>query len=198
MILRHLTPQDSGQVFDAFCSASVMEPQGRTQEYGFYEYHLEQEDIRNRLELSEHGHLSVGLFGNRKDLLAYTIAYNFHVGRQIKDEVLQNVNVPETAIYCDQVFLNPRLPAFLAGRLTDYLTQSAQQLGVPGIFCAIPQSPWKNVSSTRFALHRGFKRRGFVSTEKTNLGIFTKPLWATGRVQEDLDIEIAGMGGLRQ
>jgi hypothetical protein len=80
----------------------------------------------------------------------------------------------------------PGLPAFIAGRFVDNWTHILQNANVPGIVTAIPQKPWKNEASTRFAIHRGFSRKGtIIEAGDLELGIFTKPLWHA------LDVELA-------
>ncbi|MDO8563980.1 MAG: hypothetical protein Q7R87_03145 [Nanoarchaeota archaeon] len=194
MKLRHLVASDASQIYDTFRSVAVMEAQGRKRDYGFYEYPLEEQDIKSRLELARHKNLGVGLFSDERKLLAYTLAYPSSLGAGLEDDVLRNVSLSSEHIYFDQLFMRPSLPAFFVGRLADYWTKLAQDQNFSGVFCAIPQEPWKNVSSTRFAIHRGFNRRGFVSSNNVNLGIFTKPLWEIGEVAKDIDIEIAKPG----
>src|SRR3989344_5642981 len=176
MNLRHLSIGDVGQVYDSFCSVSVSATQDRKPDYGFFEYNLSERDIKDRLALSMERELGMGLF-DKVRMLAYVLAYPYSSGKNVKDEVLQNVVVQENVVYCDQLFIKPSLPVFFASRMLDCWTYQAMTLGFLGVFCAIPQSPWKNFSSTRFAINQGFKRRGFVSGDKVNLGVFTKPFW---------------------
>lgn len=189
MKIKKLTLSDASQVYDAFCSAQV--PVGTTKTSGFYEYNLSEEDLGERLRVSEKDGLGLCLIDGR-EILAYVIGYSFKRAGDLQDSVLDSICVPQDVVYADQLYLNPKCMLHLVGRLVDLWTNIAYGKTQTGIFCAIPQEPWRNLASERFTSARGFRKRGVVKENGLSLGIFTKPIWQVGEVVRDLPIEFGG------
>jgi len=183
MRIRQLKESDLGQVFDLFSSVSVTKRQVEANpvpKSGFYEYHLQEQDMKKRLDPS----FSLAL-EDKGRIVAYLIAYQlsrFHDLKQMNDPVLERLAMadPKT-VYVDQLFLSPGLPAYLAGRMVNVWDSQLPVGEVPMVTTAIPQKPWKNEASTRFAICRGYKRQSTVSSEGIELGLFTKPILSKDR-----------------
>jgi hypothetical protein len=195
MITRNLSVDDAGRLFGAFQSVQVLPGQENAPDSGFYDYHLTEQDFKQRLFDPR---LSIAL-EDRKDrkLLAYILAYPFYQIPNVDvshDAVLSQVRAPADAIYVDQFFLSPGLPLHTAGRLVDVWTNHALGYTNEGVVTAIPQKPWKNNPSTRFAISRGFSRAGKVKQGDLELAVFTKPFWRLGDETYDLKIEIGEKG----
>ena len=192
MIARNLTIADAGKVYDAFRSVAVARGQENAPDYGFYDYPLTQEDFKQRLV---DGRFSIGVEdGKNRELVAYVLAYSFEQVQDMDtshDAILTQVRADRKVVYLDQLYMKPGLPLHIAGRLIDAWETLLAPTN-PGIVTAIPQSPWKNVPSTRFSISRGLRRAGTVKDGELELAVFTKPLWLPGREMRELDLRIAG------
>ncbi len=179
--------RDAEEVFELFKSAQIGRENLGTGEpsKGFFEYHLSFQDIEDRLRDPR---FSFSLRDNNGRILAYLLAYPLssvngsnalgqHVDPVIKIARQQNPDF----VYVDQVFIAPQLPAFVAGRLFDMGDYTVQRERIPGAITAIPQSPWVNQASTRFAIARGFSREGTVKSGEVELSLFSKPYWKKGK-----------------
>lgn len=189
MITRNLTAEDAEKVYDAFKSVAVARNQENAPDYGFFEYPLTKDDFTARLYDSR---LSL-VMEEKRSLIAYIIAYPFYEIKDIdtkQDLVLPKLNVNSQAVYIDQFFMKPGFPLFMAGRFIDIWTNHAMGYQIPGTVCAIPQKPWKNIASTRFAVCRGFSRKGSVNDKGIEFGIFAKPFWELGLSASELNLEI--------
>ena len=177
MRIRNLTSADSERVYDAFRSVSVDRNQQSIPKSGFFEYPLSLDDIRSRLQDNRFS-LVLEEGGN---ILSYMIAYQMREARSIShtDPVLSALEGEGDLVYGDQLFLSPGTPIFYAGRLADFWTTLVANSNSPGVVCAIPQKPWKNLASTRMALARGFSRQGRVLDGDIELGLFSKPIWTS-------------------
>ena len=191
MITRNLSVEDAEKIHDAFRSVSINRNQERMPDYGFFEYPLSLDDFKARLYDSR---LSIALEdGKRREPLAYVLAYPFWQIPDLdtkNDLVLPRLKGHPELVYVDQFFMKPGLPAFIAGRLVDIWTTLAQGYTRQGTVCAIPQNPWKNIPSTRFAIDRGFSRQGVVKGKNIEFAIFGKPFWELGDKTSNLSLSI--------
>lgn len=193
MKLKTPTRKDAAEIYDLFRGSQINASSSRDRKAGFFEYPLTQEDISTRLQDSRY---SLMLMQNGQAvayLLAYPIASSGDLAEQ--DGVLRQITSNPENVYVDQLN-SQRVPADIIGRFMDAWTNLLQEARVPGVFCAIPQKPWKNLASTRQAITRGYKRT-FSIHEKTasgdlELGVYAKPLWLP-----QTEIELAkDIGGL--
>ncbi len=187
MKVTNLRFRDAEEVFELFRSAQIGRKDLETGEpsRGFFEYPLSFQDIEDRLRDPR---FSFALRDNNGRILSYLLAYPLSSVRghdalgQNEDPVIKIARQQSPDfIYADQLFLSPQLPAFIAGRLFDMGDYVVQGERIPGALTAIPQSPWINRASTRFALARGFSRDGTVKSGEVELGLFSKPYWKKGK-----------------
>jgi len=189
MITRNLSVDDTEKVYDAFMSVAISRTQENPPSHGFYDYPLTLDDFKARLYDSR---FSIAL-EDRKKLLAYILAYPFHQTTDMDiqhDLVLSRLKAPEETVYADQLFMKPGLPLFIAGRFFDTWTNLAWGYIPPGVVCAIPQKPWKNVPSTRFVLARGFNRQKIISSSGLELAVYAKPFWELGEEARKFNVEL--------
>lgn len=177
MRVRQLRAEDAGRVYDLFNLSRVSREdlaRDSVPKSGFYEYPHTAYEMGQKIAASE---MSVALVDGEK-VLAYLLAYPIeaipHLSLDHEDPVLERLK-GKGQVYADQFFLQHGLPVFLAGRLLDAWDDWVRSQGIAGVFGAIPQKPWRNISSTRFALCRGFSREGVVNAEGIELGLFHKP-----------------------
>jgi len=180
MKIVNIRQSDFEQVYELFRSAQIRKQDlSKPVSRGFYEYDLKEQNLAERLK----GGYSFALKDNHDKILAYMISYRMNsitdeamICGEHKDLVLQKLK-NQDIVYADQLFVRPELPVFIAGRLIDFWDYVMQNENVQRIVTAIPQKPWKNESSTRFALCRGFKREDSVNSNDVELGLFAKPYW---------------------
>jgi DNA-binding protein Fis len=178
MKVSNIKSSDFEQVYGLFSSAQIRKMDlSKHVSRGFYEYDLNERNLTERLKDS----YSFALKDRQDKILAYFISYKTNsISKEAmmcgnhKDPILQKLK-NQDAVYADQLFIRPELPVFIAGRLLDYWDYIIQNENIQKIFCAIPQKPWKNESSIRFALCRGFKRTDSVLDKGIELGLFEKP-----------------------
>ena len=190
MKTRNLSVDDAEKVYDAFRLVSIDRGQENAPDYGFYDYPLKVFDFEARLY---DGRLSIALEDKGK-LVAYMLAYGFWQIPDLDtgdDLVLSRLKGDSELIYLDQLFMKPGLPAHVAGRLLDIWTNLALGYTRQGVVTAIPQKPWRNVPSTRFAIHRGFRRQRVVREGDLEIGIFTKPFWELGGEISNVALDVA-------
>ncbi len=187
MIIRASRSRDSDQIFELFRKSSISRNGSRRTKRGFFEYPLRYEDIADRVNMP----FSIVWENSRGRIVGYVLAY------QIKDvpALIDGYRDPvhETlarfdpdVVYVDQLCINPHYPVTLASRLEDTFEYRTRMERVPGVVGAIPESPWKNQSSTRLALARGFSRAGTVRTGECTLRLFAKPYLPVGAYFEGL------------
>ena len=191
MIIRHFRQSDSDEMFDAFKSVSLDTrdlSKRNVPKNGFFEYPLSFEEFRRRAESP------LTLICERDNrIIAYMISYDVWFARMLKetgmaDPVFDRIQGLESSIiYYDQLYTKPGLPAYIGARILHTADVQAENGGAPGVICAVPQSPWKNISSTRLAIMNGFAPQEYVKSGNVNLGIFTKPFL-------HLDIPFDGYG----
>ena len=195
MKINRIQPADFEQIYELFLSAQIKKQDlSRTliPKAGFYEYHLNEQDFRNRLRDNS---FSLSLKNNHGKILAYLIAYSLNscstktiLSESHVDPVLNRLKYAnKDLVYSDQFFVSPSLPIFIAGRLADAWDYIIQGENIPGVVAAIPQKPWKNEASTRFVLCRGFSRKEFLKSQEIELGLFVKPYCKVG---DDISIKL--------
>jgi hypothetical protein len=176
MKISGIKPSDFEQVYRLFQSAQIKKQDSRFLSRGFYEYGLNEKNLAERLKNS----YSFALKDSHDKILAYIISYKLNsisneamMCGEHQDSVLKKLK-NQDIVYADQLFIKPELPVFIAGRLLDFWDYVMQNENIQKIVTAIPQKPWKNESSTRFALCRGFKRTDFVNDNDLEIGLFEK------------------------
>ena len=177
MLIRNIKPSDSEQVYENFISESIVKQDLSKKKpiRGFYEYPLSYDDISRRTDspFSILIEQSGGLIGY---ILAYDINYIQSLSAYHQDSVHEKINIfDRDVVYLDQLFINPNYSITLAARLVDTWENLIQKHKVPGVITAIPSYPWKNKSSTRIALARGYSRKNMVYGDKVILQLFAKP-----------------------
>jgi hypothetical protein len=178
MKISNIKSTDLEQVYGLFRSAQIRKQDlSKPVSRGFYEYDLTEKNLAERLK----GGYSFALKDNNDKILAYILSYRMNsitdeamMCGEHKDPVLQKLR-NQDIVYADQLFIKPELPVFIAGRLMDFWDHVMQNENIQRIITAIPQKPWKNESSIRFALCRGFKRTDSVKDNDLELGLFEKP-----------------------
>jgi len=187
MKIRNLTIEDTEKIYQLFKASSISreEALAKNPSSGFYEYPLSPDDIAARLQDPA---FSLCLERQGK-ILAYIIAYPINflktalLPRNPEDSVFNRLQeAAPSAIYLDQSWMNPGLPAFMFGRIMDTFEDMVKAESSPGVLVTIPQFPWTNRSSTRLALHRGLRRSDTIRIERlegeerteTGLGLFSK------------------------
>lgn len=183
MQIRTIKLSDAERIYDLFRSAAVTREdlqRGVVPHSGFFEYPISERDLTAKLQEPQ---LSLMLEDGQR-ILAYIIAYDVNAIKNrllpagVNDPVLvamQNSN--PRMVYVDQLYMRPNMPAFVAGRLFDAWERIVQGERIPGAAGVVPQKPWRNETSTRFSLHRGFRRSGTVRDGSIEFGLFTKPYW---------------------
>jgi len=158
---------DLDQVFELFRGTSVsvndVEKSNPKPKRGFYEYPMSINDLRRKMSDTTFSLL----LEDRGRIVSYLLAYP---AGQIqssgmltpghKDLVLEKLQaIDPRIVYADQLYVKPGLPTYVAGRVSDMFDYVAAGEQTPGIVTAIPQMPWMNQSSTRFALCRASQNR---------------------------------------
>ena len=180
MRTRNLSVDDAEKLYDAFRSVAVRAGDVNPPKSGFYEYELTEDDFKARLFDAR---LSIALEDDRRKLLAYALAFPFYMIPDLSskdDIVFSKLKGDSELIYLDQFYTKPGVPAFLVGRILDTWTNLAWGYTRQGVATVIPQKPWKNKASTRFAIQRGFRREGVIKSGELELGVFAKPFWWLG------------------
>jgi len=175
MRVRSARPHDAEQIYSLFRSVSIGEKDlVRRPKRGFYDYPLGFSDIAERADSP----FSVVL-ENKGQIVAYILAYDLkHLPRGYDDPVHAAFRgVDESVVYADQLYVHPRYPIGIAGRLTDSWDALVRAEKVPGVVTAVPVQPWKNQSSFRFLLARGYSPQGGVHSGNIVLRVFAKPFW---------------------
>ena len=174
MIIRHTTPSDSDQIYDMFQAAQVSarDPARDRIKNGFFEYRLRYGDIATRVDSP----FSFVAQDNGR-IISYLLAYQLGKRAPVSnDPVLDSVrHWDASVVYIDQLFLQPDAPLPLVARFADTAEYVWRMEKVPGVVTAIPVQPWRNVSSARLALARGFTRAGVVQDPKLTLAVYSKP-----------------------
>ncbi len=174
MLIRHTRPADSPQIYEAFQAAqiSAQDPRNDVAKNGFFDYRLGYQDLAARVNTP----FSFVLEQDGR-ILSYILAYTLgQVNPQSADPVHHAIGrFDPGVVYLDQLFLESGCPLPLAARFLDTVDYVWRSERIPGVVTAIPEQPWKNVSSTRLALARGLTRRGIVERPTVTLGIYVKP-----------------------
>ena len=184
MMLNHPSKLDVERMYELFQSAQVRKSdidRKVVPKRGFYDYNLTYEAFAARLAEKE----TSLVLRRGNEIIAYAITFPVSQIQAIQksqhDVVLEEISGADPkAIYWDQLFIKDGLPIYYAGRLFESLTHILRAESVPALIAAIPQEPWQNTSSTKFALTHGFKQESKVNEEEMTLGLFTKPFWNIG------------------
>lgn len=175
MIIKHTKQSDSEQIFELFKQNAVYQSDlgEKVPKRGFFEYHLGYDDIEARVNMS----FSIK-WVDKTRIIGYILAYSLKdldkIGHQ--DPVHNHLlNLDKDVVYIDQLCINPNYPITLGARLGDSFEYMLRMEKVPGVVTAVPESPWKNHSSTRLVLMKGFSRKGLVKTQNVSLRLFVKP-----------------------
>lgn len=171
MLIRHTAPQDAPQIYEMFQAAQVSAQDPRAKN-GFFDYRLGFKDLAARVDTP----FSL-VVEDRGRILSYILAFSLRqIGSISHDPIHDAINqLDPSVVYLDQLSLQPGCPLPFVARFLDTVDYLFRSERVPGIVTAIPQQPWKNVSSTRLALARGFTRRGVVEEPNVTLGVYAKP-----------------------
>jgi hypothetical protein len=174
MHIRHVTSGDLDQIYSLFQERSITKKDIRKNpKTGFYEYPLTEEAMKVRLDEE----FSLILDKNGK-IECYIIAYPSNKIKDIlkvkTDSVLEYLTNNLRGIYIDQIVLPENAPLHNAGQLMAAWHYIAHGEKIENVCAAIPEKPWFNLSSTRFAIAHGFKRIGAVSEPDVTLGMWKK------------------------
>lgn len=181
MKVRPIRASDIDQTYERFSQTQInLDDTIRlaTAKSGFLEYPLTHQDLKTRAQ----SQFSFLLEDKSRRIICYMIGYpvrdiaSFSSGHP--DPVhAQLQKMEEDTVYVDHLFLEPGQPLHLVMRLVDTFDHIAQCEKVPEVISAIPYSPWRNRSSERIAVFRGFSRQGFIEEGKIRLALFKKPYY---------------------
>ncbi len=174
MIIRHVKSSDLDQMYTLFLDRSITKKDiPKNPKNGFYEYPLTEEAMKVRLDEG----FSLILDKNGK-IECYILAYPSNKINEIlkvkNDSVLEHLANNLNGIYWDQIVLPKNVPLTYAGQLVGAWHHIVHGEKIETVCAAIPEKPWYNMSSSRFAIAHGFKRIGAVSEPEVTLGIWKK------------------------
>jgi hypothetical protein len=174
MIIRHVRVNDIDQIYSLFRERSITKKDiPKSPKTGFYEYPLTEEAMKVRLDEE----FSLILDKNGK-IECYILAYPFNKINEIlkvkTDSVLEHLAKNLKGIYIDQIVLPADAPLHNAGQLMGAWHHIIHGEEIKDVCAAIPEKPWYNSTSARFAIAHGFKRIDAVSEPEVTLGIWKK------------------------
>ena len=177
MQARSIKPEDREQLYKIFESRKIKSADLHSQRIprsGFFEYNLSYDEFVERTQSP----LSLVLQNDRGKILAYIAGYPVSHIRNISNPDIIHRRLEEfndKCAYLDQLCLEKGVPTHIAMRLFDKWDFIAQSDGAQKAYTAIPINPWKNTSSERVAIYRGFRRIETIEGDGVSLSLFEKP-----------------------